>query len=244
MPNAVAISPHLDDAAFSAGGTIAMLADKGWAVTVVTVFTASVPQPQGFALACQLDKGLPPDIDYMALRREEDRAACALLGATPRWLGLPEAPHRGYGSARALFGPPRADDRIDLALGAMLRALGPDLVLAPQGLGGHVDHVQLVRALHGTDLAPSVLWWRDFPYAAREGDVAEPFAREMRLRREIAMSLDEEALTRKRGACLAYASQIGFQFGGAAGLRRSLDAQGAVERFRVCGTAPSGATPW
>jgi len=59
VPNAVAISPHLDDAAFSAGGTIAMLADKGWAVTVVTVFTASVPQPQGFALACQLDKGLP-----------------------------------------------------------------------------------------------------------------------------------------------------------------------------------------
>jgi len=238
--NVVAISPHLDDAAFSAGGTIAMLAAKGFAVTMVTVFTASVPNPQGFALACQLDKGLPPEIDYMALRRQEDRAACALLGATPHWLGLPEAPHRGYGSARELFGPVRADDRIDLtdALGALLQALSPDIALVPQGLGGHVDHVQLVRALRGMKLAPSVMWWRDFPYAAREGDVAEPFASEMQPFPKSTMPLDEAALRCKREACLAYASQIGFQFGGAEGLRSLLHAQGNIEHFRIQDARP------
>jgi LmbE family N-acetylglucosaminyl deacetylase len=239
VPNALAISPHLDDAAFSAGGTIAMLAARGWLVTVATVFTASVPDPQGFALACQLDKGLSPDVDYMALRREEDRAACERLGAVPRWLGWQEAPHRGYGSAAALFGPLRPGDRIDHAdtLESIMREAGPDLVLAPQGLGGHVDHVQLVRRLLSMGLAPSVLWWRDFPYSARK-QVAEPFGREMGELAGFTARLDAAALERKQAACLAYRSQIGFQFGGPEGLRRLLQTQGASEEFRVRGVAP------
>ena len=71
----MAVSPHLDDAAFSVGGTLAALAAAGHQVTVLTCFTASVPHPAGFALACQLDKGLPADVDYLALRRAEDAAA-------------------------------------------------------------------------------------------------------------------------------------------------------------------------
>lgn len=35
-PLAVAVSPHLDDAAFSAGGLLARLVDHGWRVEVVT----------------------------------------------------------------------------------------------------------------------------------------------------------------------------------------------------------------
>ncbi|RZM10665.1 MAG: PIG-L family deacetylase, partial [Sphingomonas sp.] len=60
----LAISPHLDDAAFSAGGLLASCVDQGWAVTVATCFTGNVAHPTGFALACQLDKGLTADIDY------------------------------------------------------------------------------------------------------------------------------------------------------------------------------------
>jgi hypothetical protein len=95
---ALALSPHLDDAAFSCGGTLARLAEAGWRVVVATLFTRSVPDPTGFALACQLDKGLGPEVDYMALRRAEDRDAMRALGAEARWLDLPEAPHRRYGS--------------------------------------------------------------------------------------------------------------------------------------------------
>ncbi|HZH47524.1 MAG TPA: PIG-L family deacetylase, partial [Roseococcus sp.] len=151
MPRAVAISPHLDDAAFSCGGVLARLARLGWEVVVCTTFTASVAAPRGFALACQTDKGLGPEVDYMALRRAEDAAACAALGATPLWLPFAEAPHRGYNSAAALFGPPAPGDAI---MGPLLASLshhlraGPlDLVLAPQAIGGHVDHVLLVEAL-------------------------------------------------------------------------------------------------
>ncbi|MCH2488188.1 MAG: PIG-L family deacetylase, partial [Erythrobacter sp.] len=92
MSRVLAISPHLDDAVFSAGGTLAEHAMAGDEVTVLTCFTGNVPEPTGFALACQLDKGLAPDIDYMALRRDEDHDACAKIGATALHWPFLEAP--------------------------------------------------------------------------------------------------------------------------------------------------------
>ena len=111
-PLALAVSPHLDDAVFSCGGTLARLAAGGWRTVLYTAFTASIPDPTGFALACQTDKGIPPEIDYMALRRTEDAAAAADLDLdAPAWGDLAEAPHRGYGDPQALFRPPRHADR-------------------------------------------------------------------------------------------------------------------------------------
>jgi len=66
------VSPHLDDAVFSAGAFIARIA-RDHDVVVATVFTASMPAPTGFALACQTAKGIASDTDYMALRRAEDQ---------------------------------------------------------------------------------------------------------------------------------------------------------------------------
>ncbi|CAA9287803.1 MAG: FIG00800677: hypothetical protein [uncultured Acetobacteraceae bacterium] len=235
MPLALAFSPHLDDAAFSCGGTLAALAADGWEVVVTTLFTASVPAPAGFALACQTDKGLPPEADYMAIRRAEDAEACRRLEVKPVWLPFREAPHRGYGSAAALFGPLRSDDAAHLDLASALEPLlaqhRPDLLLAPQAIGGHVDHVQTVRALHLLRPAARVLWWRDFPYLARRAThPARPFERTM-------ATLPEETrpirLENKRHACAAYATQLGFQFGGPEGLARALDEAGPQEVFRA-----------
>ncbi|RZK75717.1 MAG: PIG-L family deacetylase, partial [Methylobacterium sp.] len=92
MPIALALSPHLDDAAFSCGGLLASLAREGWHVVMATLPVNSVADPTGFALACQLDKGLSAAIDYMALRRAEDIQAAAALGiAPPRHLPFREA---------------------------------------------------------------------------------------------------------------------------------------------------------
>src|SRR3954452_23674230 len=136
---AVAVSPHLDDAVFSAGGTLAALAAAGWRVRVVTCFTASVADPSPFALSTQLDKGLTADVDYMALRRAEDTAALTHLGGEALHLSLPEAPHRGYTSAPDLFAGQHADDGVAEPLtGALAPHLdGADLVLAPQAIGDH-----------------------------------------------------------------------------------------------------------
>jgi LmbE family N-acetylglucosaminyl deacetylase len=218
MPTALALSPHLDDAAFSCGGTLAALADAGWRVVLCTLFTASVPNPTGFALACQTDKGLPPEVDYMALRRAEDAAAAEALRVEPLWLPFREAPHRGYDSARALFAGVRADDAIggDLigALGKLFGQVAPDLVLAPQAVGAHVDHIQTVRALVQTEPAAPVLLWRDFPYTVREAAPPEPFGPDMERLPLLTAALTPDQRERKRLACRAYASQLGFQFGG------------------------------
>ena len=212
----LAVSPHLDDAAFSVGGTLAVLADAGHDVTVVTCFTGSVDGPTGFALACQTDKGLAPDVDYMALRRAEDRAALAVLGAQALHLPLLEAPHRGYDSAPALFAGVLADDLVWQELEQQLRPLQADLLLAPQGLGAHVDHLQVVRAVAA--LRRPTAWWRDAPYVLREPDAAPSPDLPEGL---IAVTLPADR-DRRADACACYPTQLGFQFGGPGPMRAAL----------------------
>ncbi|RZS90783.1 LmbE family N-acetylglucosaminyl deacetylase [Motilibacter rhizosphaerae] len=217
----LAVSPHLDDAAFSFGASLSSLARTDRRVVVATVFTASVPSPTGFALACQLDKGLGPEVDYMALRRAEDAAAQRILGAEPRHLGLREAPHRGYESAPALFGPVADADRetpgeIATALEGATGDLEITAVLAPQALGDHVDHRLVREAVEewaGIRQFPLGLW-RDTPYVMRDGIPGRPGER--------GLVLDEESLQAKEDACTCYASQLGFQFGGEPGMRAAV----------------------
>ena len=232
---ALALSPHLDDAAFSCGGTIHSLARRGWRVVLATIFTRSVQDPTGFALACQLDKGLDAGVDYMALRRAEDCAACNALACAPLHLNLPEAPHRGYESAPALFGGVRPEDDVGPTLADVLASLiareAPDLILAPQAIGGHVDHVQLVHALRSFALERPVLWWQDFPYAVRTNAITKPFDADFRAMSASVVALTPADRVAKASACAAYASQIGFQFGSLAGLQTKLDEAGDMERF-------------
>ncbi|WP_158611027.1 PIG-L deacetylase family protein [Aurantiacibacter spongiae] len=215
MSRVLAISPHLDDAVFSAGGTLAAHADAGDVVTVVTCFTGSVANPAGFALACQLDKGLDKDADYMALRRAEDVVACAAIGARCVHLPLLEAPHRGYENAAALFGALKAsDDAIETvaeALRPVIARRRPDIIYGPCGVGGHVDHLAVREAL--ARIAPGAVLWEDFPYAMREAAAPRGIER---------ACLSDEILERKTAAVLAYRSQIGFQFGSSEDARRTL----------------------
>ena len=216
----LAVSPHLDDAAFSAGALLWTAAQRGWRVVVATVFTGNVAQPSGFALACQLDKGLPADVDYMALRREEDRQACRALGAEPIHLPLLEAPHRGYRNAAALFGGVHPHDAVAPAVGERLAQLlaevRPDAVLAPLGIGGHVDHL-IVREAIVRLSPPRLRLWEDWPYLDRAGVTDRTKASPH--------DITPQARTAKQQACLCYASQLGFQFGGPAELREKLEVQ-------------------
>ena len=212
----LAVSPHLDDAAFSAGATLAALADAGHEVTVVTCFTRSVPDPTGLALACQLDKGLSAGVDYLALRRAENAAAMAVLGATAVDLDLPEAPHRGYTSAPDLFAGVHPGDDVWREVADLLAGLTADLWLAPQALGAHVDHLQVLRAVASLDLP--VLWWRDSPYVLRRPDAVPGEALPGGLSPVELPQLPD----RRADACACYTTQLGFQFGGEAGMRAAL----------------------
>ncbi len=245
MPTALFISPHLDDVAFSCGGTAALLHDEGWRTVMATVFTRTIHPATGFALACQLDKGLAPEIDYMALRRAEDQVAADLLGTEPRWLDHPEAPHRGYHAAAALFGPILDHDDIVPELTASLARLRdelhPDLVFAPQGLGDHVDH-RLVIVAAQTVFPPATLaFYRDTPYAIRNPQATHRV--EMPGLLGIVVEIGA-ALDRKVAASAAYASQIRFQFGGeaqlSAALRAFAEAEGGERFLAVSGVSFGG----
>ncbi|MDD7965765.1 PIG-L deacetylase family protein [Actinomycetospora lemnae] len=208
----VAVSPHLDDAVFSAGGTLARLAAAGHDVLVLTVFTGSVAAPSGFALACQTDKGLAPDVDYMALRRDEDDAALARLGVRGAHLGLLEAPHRGYHSPAALFAGRHDGDDVAGAVADAIRehVAGADLVLAPQAVGDHVDHQVVTAVVAGLVDADRTAWWRDTPYAVRHPDArGAPEVGGTDVAVDVGAVLDA-----KSEAAGAYVTQVGFQFGG------------------------------
>ncbi|WP_019517611.1 PIG-L deacetylase family protein [Sphingomonas sp. Mn802worker] len=208
MTHIVAISPHLDDAAFSVGGLLAARARAGVRVTIVTCFTGNVARPTGFALACQLDKGLSADLDYMALRRAEDIAACAVIGAHAVHLPLLEAPHRGYASAPELFAARRADDMMQEPLTEQLEEtidrLRPDVLLAPLAVGNHVDHWLVRDALSAIDRP--MLLWEDWPYLTRASHTPVEAVREQHV-------LSAQDRHERTVMCAAYASQIGFQFG-------------------------------
>ena len=109
-----------------------------------------------------------------------------------------------------LFAELSPDDRIGPNLAdafeRLIRDTSPDLILAPQGVGGHVDHMQVVRALRGAQPPLPVLWWRDFPYAARPQVPAEPFAEDFAAMPNREVMLDTALSQVKHEACRAYAS--------------------------------------
>ena len=229
MPTALFLSPHLDDVAFSCGGALLRLADDpAWRVVLCTVFTATVDNPQGFALRCQTDKGLAPEVDYMALRRAEDRVYAEAAGVDDAWHWEEcEAPHRGYDSPSELFAGEHPNDTAWLSVHDQLTSLDaelqPDIVFAPQGLGNHVDHLQTIRAVLGVyPGGDKVCWYRDTPYAIREPGAQPSMLLDTARLTQQRITLPDAILARKIAGCCEYATQIGFQFGGADGVREKL----------------------
>ena len=219
MKTLLALSAHLDDAAFSVGPLLTKVATDV-RVVVATVFTKSVPDPGGFALACQLDKGLPSTADYMAIRRNEDLEWSEMMGVEAIHGPFAEAPHRGYHDASALFGAilPTDNIAVDLQtwLDHLIQSLVPDAVLTPLGLGNHVDHrwvCQITRAAPSDQLAKG--YFKDQPYAVKSKQ--ESMASNQTdpcLNCESRLSLSATSLARALAAAESYRTQIPFQFGG------------------------------
>lgn len=151
------LSPHADDVAFSAAGQLARDVAAGRAVTLLTLFAA--PQEAAFSDA--------------AARRAEDDAFARAFGVTLRRGPFADAivrrPH--YRAPRRLFAPLPADEAplVD-AVRALLQSHvdgGVSTLVAPLGVGSHVDHqiahaaaVAVAAATGGLDLR----FYEDTPY--------------------------------------------------------------------------------
>jgi LmbE family N-acetylglucosaminyl deacetylase len=188
----VVISPHLDDAAFSLGATIAAAARSGTEVTVLTVF-AGDPESERPASWWDRAAGFATLGEAARARRDEDRTACAALGADPAWLDLADASYEDGRDEDGIWR--RVADTVD----------GADGVLLPGCPLVHVDHAWLHDLLRK----------RPLPRARRHGlYVEQPYR--WRRRREPLTAGPAWQVRRgtrgersaKRTAMEAYASQL------------------------------------
>jgi LmbE family N-acetylglucosaminyl deacetylase len=185
----IVLSPHLDDAVLSCGELIIQAAERTETI-VATLFTEAGPPPHTLSARRYLRQVGAPDAEkHYRQRRSEDRTALESAGvASVMHAGLIDAPYR----RRAVTGHRRRWARLlpelehvypvyrlHVMSGCIapsdsetlrdacrfvqrLADRGPALVLAPLGVGGHVDHV-LARSAAERSGVP-VIYYSDFPY--------------------------------------------------------------------------------
>ena len=153
------VSPHADDVAFSAAAQLARDVADGARATVVTLFES-------------------PEAE----RRAEDAAFARAFAVTLERGEWPDAivRRRRYRSPAQLFAPMRVDEAplveaIRVALQARVDG-GCRRVVAPLGVGGHVDH-QIAHAACRALVGADVCYYEDTPY------VLTPFQLPRRLAR-------------------------------------------------------------
>ncbi len=181
------LSPHFDDAVLSCGGLIFEQARQGIQVEIWTIFAGDAPAGplSPLALRCHVDWGIPDVHELLAVRRDEDLAAAAIVGAQIAHFSLPDCIYR-----RSADGDPLYPDEVfvpfhpfDLGLDADIAAalvteLEPaDIIVSPLAIGDHVDH-RLAR-LAAERLNHPLLYYADIPYVFRHPEMLEPVTQGM-----------------------------------------------------------------
>jgi LmbE family N-acetylglucosaminyl deacetylase len=209
----VFFSPHFDDVALSCGGIAWDLATRGGHVEIWTIM-AGFPPDENFSAFAQKnhhDWG-KSGREAIQMRREEDRAACSILGAVPRHFDWLDAIYRKYQESGLpvvnnddeLFNKlpePSLVSDISKKLSQLLPT-GSTLV-CPMSLGGHIDHKAVLKAC--TKLEHDIVYYADYPYILESFDseaLSEPKVK------RIAHSLSQEALHAWQRAVLCYQSQL------------------------------------
>jgi LmbE family N-acetylglucosaminyl deacetylase len=186
----VVVSPHLDDAVFSLGATIASASKSGSRIEVLTVFGCD-PSSRAPANGWDARGGFATEGEAATARREEDREACRLVGAEPNWL-----PFRGGG-----YAPDKDADAISAAI--LGSVSGADAVLVPGFPLRNDDHAWLA-GLFSERPPPSMRLGRY---------VEQPYAYAVRKEQPLSGEWEKPRVTvadrlRKRRAVLAYTSQL------------------------------------
>ncbi len=174
----VVLAPHLDDAVLSCGALIADVSRCGVDVVVLTVFNGQpIPPISDAAKRLHARCGLS-DERAIEEREREDDLALAVVGARTKRLGFPEALYRKRGDGSPTYcaeaeifeaGEESEKDTlaaVEKAIGDEIAAIRPDMVLAPLGVGAHIDHLLVSSAARR--FSCDVLNYEEVPYVLSE----------------------------------------------------------------------------
>lgn len=227
------LSPHLDDAVLSCGGRIWEQTRAGESVAVVTLFAGGPAQGRSLSpYATELHARWGWPADATKERREEDRAALAVLGAEAVHWPYKDCVYRrtpqggfAYASENALWGRVHpAEESLVEDLAERIRdlpAMPGGALYAPLGAGRHVDHRLARRAAERW--GQGLTYYEDYPYAEDWANVEAALGQdgwEMEL-----VPLSGEALEAKTAAIACYRSQVSSFWTGVA------DMETTVRRF-------------
>lgn len=178
------LSPHLDDAVLSCGGTIHHLVQQGQRVQVMTIMSADPPNPLPESpLIRELHARWQIGESPVAARRAEDKAALEVLGAAITYLDMLDCVYRTangvvlypYGD-EDIFGDVAADDPARDELRQITQIDAASHIYAPLAAGHHVDH-QLVRdwVITLAESRPETEIWlyEDYPYSAKPQSIQQ-----------------------------------------------------------------------
>ena len=192
----LAVSPHMDDAALSAGNFLA-------ACHRPVLLTAFGGTPERYGPLTEWDAlcGFADGDDVVAERREEDRKAAAALGATARWLEFVDSQYRSE---------PPVVGAIALEIAAVAREISADTITFPLGVL-HEDHclthdacATLLCEQH--ELVANWVAWADVPYRSRSPQHVSERLESLR-QQGFQLSPEFSMTEEKRSALDAYASQ-------------------------------------
>ncbi|HUC27880.1 MAG TPA: PIG-L family deacetylase [Streptosporangiaceae bacterium] len=209
------LSPHLDDSVLSCGGLMTDAHRRGVRVIVITVFNGRPIPPVSAAAARFHARCGHTDNRAMDEREAEDDRALAVVGAQSKRLHLPEALYRRYPDGTAMY---EADSAIftgispfDHTLDAVTKrivertdSVRPDLVLAPVGIGSHIDHLLVSAAAQQLDCI--VLHYEDMPYVIY--DHCRDWQRDFGVRTAYLHHCSDQAWSAKISAISCYESQL------------------------------------
>lgn len=216
------VSPHLDDVALSCGGQIFQQVRDGADVLVVTV-ACGFPQSEvrsDFAEFLHYNWGLTAE-EAVSARRAEDEAACRRLGAHTLHWSFPDAIYRLhpqtdeplYTSDEGIFGEihPAEADLLHIMASSMQELPAARHVVAPLGMGNHVDH-QLARRAAEKVWGRRLLYYEDYPYIQRQPhSLARHLHPDSGWRARL-IPLCERSISARVRAVAEYRSQIGVLF--------------------------------
>lgn len=189
----VYLSPHFDDAAMSCGGLIWEQSRQGHRVEIWTICAGDPPPGPYSAFTDELHARWRAPEDAVTLRREEDAAACQIMGAGGNYFPVPDCIYRRallneeseaghpifaatgpflYPDQEAIFGllhPAEATlaawVRAELHRKLAERSAEEVQLVIPLSVGGHVDHQLTRQAAEGLG---TLLWYyADYPYAGK-----------------------------------------------------------------------------